>query len=158
TIISIPQNGSDSLHYGIPRWSDYDSALVIIANTDPYNSLQTTVSFEKRAAELDLALFPNPVKSDEHLYFGGDVIRDISIYTLNGKLIAHTSHQQLGQSDAFIDTIINLADDTVADVIAWKVKNNAGKRIVSGTYIAFVGYRDEYDEVSHKRFKILVRP
>ncbi|MFP4417058.1 MAG: hypothetical protein ACOC4C_00745 [Fibrobacterota bacterium] len=153
TIISIAADGINPLHQTIAHWKNYDSALVIIANADPFVPLNATVSFGSEIEGVGdsptVEVFPNPVARRGNVRFQGKTIQDITIRSLDGNVVAYLGDARHMDSKAF---------GRKENDLLWNTKNGAGKSVVCGSYVASVGYKNGKNEISHKHFKILVIP
>ncbi len=156
TIIDISTDHKPAINKVIHNWLHYDTILVTISNTNPEHVLEASVHFNVQhyadTKSHEPSVFPNPVARDDAVRIMGKNIQAVKIYSLKGNVIASLENSRVNNSPAFMQ-------DPEKTGYLWKTKNTAGKSVICGTYIALVEYLNPNDdELSRKRFKILVKP
>jgi hypothetical protein len=144
-------------HMAVTNWGAYSEAIVVATNGNGTVPRNASVYFTGYQIE-DLFLsqtfdcYPNPVMKQQHgiCKIRGRYVTEISIYSIDGDLIAYTDVSSQANSAAFAP------DSSGFD---WNLRNASGKSVVPGTYIALVGYKDVVlNKLRRKRKSILVLP
>jgi len=155
--MAMPLESPSTSRISIPHWGAYDTVIVVITNAHPALDRKATVFFTDFMMEnLNLSesfdIYPNPVIRQSHgvLHIRGKSIIDVTLYAVDGKMVAYADVHTPSTQGALVAT--NTGFD-------WKLCNKAGEQVVPGSYIAIVGYKDiQENRLKRQRKTILVLP
>jgi hypothetical protein len=140
----------------IPDWRSYKEVAVVVTNADAETELDCIAYFSDSPlanilGQEEYAVYPNPVIRSSHGYLrvrGHDLI-DISIYSMDGKLVAHADVWYPDGSK----NIVHMPNG-----FDWKLYSRNGSPVVPGTYVAIIGRKDAGGKLKRDRTSVLVLP